>query len=85
LARTASNEARFGAVVGVEVEGEALDEGGPDDGGVGGARHFSCLVRVRMPKPTAIGNCVNRRRRVTEAAILAASAERVPVMPATAT
>src|SRR5712672_2624249 len=39
------DEAGLGGVVGVEVEGEALDEGGADDGSVGGARHFGGLLR----------------------------------------
>src|SRR6516165_8853686 len=34
-----------GGVDEVEVEGEALDEGGADDGGVGGARNFGGLLR----------------------------------------
>jgi hypothetical protein len=38
-----------------------------------------------MPNPTATGNCVNRRSRATAALTLAASAERVPVIPVIAT
>ncbi len=39
------DQSGFAGVVGVEVEGEALDEGRADDGGVGGARHFGGLLR----------------------------------------
>src|SRR5438132_12480138 len=39
------DEAGLGGVVGIEVEGEALDEGGADNGGVGGAGHGGGLFR----------------------------------------
>src|ERR1700730_9202969 len=39
------DEPGFGGVVEVEVEGEALDQGRADDGGVGGAGHGSGLLR----------------------------------------
>jgi hypothetical protein len=77
------DEAGFGVALGVEVEGETLDEGRADDGGVGGTRHSGGLARGADAEP--YGNRVKRRSRATAAATLAESAERVPVMPAIAT
>ncbi len=45
------DEAGLGAAIGVEVEGEALDERRADDRGVGGARHCGGLRRGLDAEP----------------------------------